>query len=259
MTQKRDRGGNLVTDYSKSNIAPERARKLNAAELDYVNGIWNEATEEITWPSYPQLAEKYDLPTFVISEQAGKHRWSSRREQRKTAMITFKNEQTRKRWLEEDRNIMGVILHNIEQSVATISRLQDEHRRMIDKALREEHERRVQGEPNPIVRVGIRISEAEALARANETVMKTAEKLAARITALQAAPQEIAPPQLIKTVEQEEAERVVEQEKSMPQATVLDIVKEIRAIEEARARHPKVISGELEYDDDEDDVEAVNE
>lgn len=257
MSEKRDKGGSLVTDYSKSNIDPERAAKLNKAELDYVNGIWDAEAEEWTWPSYPQLAAKYDLPVRTINEQAAKHKWVSRRERRKTEMIAFQNEQTRKRWMDEDRAVMNVMLQNIGRSVATVSRLQDEHCRLIERALQEEKMLREQGDPDPIVRVPIRPSEVEGLMRATETAMKTAEKLMTRIAGLPTVLPEIAPPQPLPTVEQEEQQALEQAEQDTPQATMLEIVREMRAIEEARKRTPQVIVGQLADEDDDEDVEAV--
>jgi hypothetical protein len=251
MAEKRDKGGALVTDYSKSNLDPERARRLNKAELDYVNGIWDEEAEEWTWPSYPQLAAKYDLPLRLVNLEAARHKWVSRRERRKTEMIAFQNEQTRKRWLDEDRAIMGVLLNNIGVSVATVARLQDEHRRLIEKALNEEREARENGDPNYIARVPIRPSEVEGLIRATETAMKTAEKLAVRISGLPTVLPEVAPPQPIKTVEEEEREREAADRLAAPEETLLEIYKEMAKIEEARNRAPRVIYGELGDDDDE--------
>src|ERR1700742_748622 len=119
----RDKSGSLITDYSRSPIAPDRARKLNLAELDYVNGCDNPETGELEWPSYPELAAKYELPVRVVQEQAAKHRWVSRREQRKTALIAFRNEQTRKQWLEMDREVMGVMQQNLNTAAFVASRL----------------------------------------------------------------------------------------------------------------------------------------
>lgn len=252
MSEKRDKGGSLVTDYSKSNIDPDRAAKLNKAELDYVNGIWDAEAEEWIWPSYPQLAGKYDLPVRIINEQAGRHKWVSRRERRKTEMIAFQNEQTRKRWLDEDRMVMNVLLQNIGKSVATVSRLQDEHCRLIERALAEEQMLREQGDPDPIVRVPIRPSEVEGLMRATETAMKTAEKLMQRIAGLPTVLPEIAPPTPMLTVEQEEAEAEEIEQQASPNEMLLEMYKEMAKIEEARKRAPRIIYGEVEEDDDED-------
>lgn len=250
MSDRRDAGKSLVTDYSRSSMDPERAARLNKAELEYVNGIWDTEDEEWIWPSYPSLAERHDIPIHTINEQANKHKWVSRRERRKTEMIAFQNEQTRKAWLEQERQIQGVMLTNAGRAVATISRLQDEHHRLILAAYAEEDDRRYAGEENPIVRVGIRASEVEGLARAAETVSKTLEKLVARINGLPTTLPEIAPPTLILTVEQEAAEQEQADEAAMPQTTLLEVFQEMRKIEELRARTPKVIYGELEDGDE---------
>lgn len=253
MSDKRDKGGSLVTDYSNSNIEPARAALLNKAELDYVNGIWDDENSQWIWPSYPQLAAKYDLPVRIINEQAGKHKWTSRRERRRTEMIAFQNEQTRKRWLEEEREIANILMNNIGRSVMTVARIQDEHTRLITRALREEHALRESGDPDPIVRVGIRVSEVESLMRAGETAMKTLERLVQRISGLPTHAPELEPPKLIQTVEQEEAQAAAEKEAITPRATVLEIVQEMRKIEELRTRRPQVIlmdDDEEEGDDD---------
>lgn len=255
MSDRRDAGGSLVTDYSRSPIAPERARKLNLAELDYVNGYADEETGELAWPSYPELAAKYEMPVRVIQEQANKHRWVSRREQRKSAMISFRNEQTRKRWLDMDRQVMGVMQENIHIASFVANRLMDEYRRLAIKAIAEENARINEGEIDAVVRVNIRAGELEQTMRTCENIVKTAERLAARITALPTLLPEIAPPVLIQTVEQEEAERAEEDEKILPKATILDVVREMRAIEEARKRRDeRVAHVEDDEDDDEDDA-----
>lgn len=249
MSEQRDKGGALVTDYSRSSMDPARAAQLNKAELDYVNGIWDEESEQWEWPSYPMLAAKYDLPLRLINEQAGKHKWVSRRERRKTEMIAFQNEQTRKRWMEEERQIAGILMTNIGRSVMAIARLQDEHVRLIENAIKEEAQLRSEGEEDPVVRVAIRPSEIEGLTRASETAMKTLEKLAARISGLPTVLPEIAPPTLILTVEQEEEQRAAEEEKAAPQTELLEIIKHMRHIEETRAAGPRVIL--MDDDDDE--------
>lgn len=250
MSERRDAGKSLVTDYSRSSMDPERAARLNKAELEYVNGVWDAEDQEWIWPTYPGLAEKHNLPLHLVSEQANKHKWGSRRERRKTEMISFQNEQTRKRWLEEEREIMGVLMTNVGRSVMTIARLQDEHTRLIKKVLQEEAERRDEGDDDPVIRVGIRISEVEGLVKASETAMKTMEKMVLRIQGLPTALQLSPAPPLMLTVEQEEAEaKATEEEAAAPQSTLLQIYREMRKIEEARARIPKVIYGET--DDDE--------
>lgn len=249
MSDQRDKGGALVTDYSRSSIDPARAAQLNKAELDYVNGIWDEVSEQWEWPSYPMLAAKYDLPLRLINEQALKHKWVSRRERRKTEMIAFQNEQTRKRWLEEERQIANILMNNIGRSVMSIARLQDEHTRLIERAIKEENQLRADGEVDPVVRVPLRPSEIEGLTRASETAMKTLEKLVARISGLPTVLPEIAPPTLILTVEQEELQAAEEAEHSQPETTLLEIVAHMRKIEEARAKGPRVIL--MEDDDDE--------
>lgn len=250
MGERRDKGGALVTDYSQSSIDPQRAAQLNKAELDYVNGIWDEESEQWEWPSYPMLAAKYDLPLRLINEQAGRHKWVSRRERRRTEMIQFQNEQTRKRWLEEERQIAGILMNNIGRSVMSIARLQDEHTRLIEKAIKEEQALREEGEEDVVVRVPIRPSEIEGLTRASETAMKTLEKLAVRISGLPTVLPEIAPPTLILTVEQEEEQAAQEAELQEPLTPLLEIVKHMRQIEESRASGPRVI---LMEDDDDDE------
>jgi hypothetical protein len=257
MSDRRDAGGSLVTDYSRSPIAPERARKLNAAELDYVNGYADEETGELAWPSYPELAEKHGLPVRVIQEQAAKHRWVSRREQRKSAMIAFRNEQTRKQWLDMDREVMGVMQQNMHTAAFIANRLMDEYRRLAMKAIAEENARIAAGELDAVVRVPVRAGEVESTMRTCENIVKTAERLAGRIAGLPTLLPEIAPPVLIQTVEQEEAERAEEAEAVLPKATILDVVRELRAIEEARSKLPGVVYGEVDYDDDEDDDGAA--
>lgn len=253
VAEKYDKGGSLVTDYSQSKMDPERARLLNKAELDYVNGIWDEVHEIWEWPSYADLAGKYDLPIRVLNEQGGKHSWFSRRERRKTEMISFQNEQTRKRWMDENRQITGILQDTMNKASIIGARLIDEQMRMMQKVIAEEAMARENGEINPVVRLPIRISEFEGLIRAVGEAVKTSDRLMMRISGLPLTTPEIAPPLLIKTVEQEEAEAADENEKNMPKSTVLDIVREIRAIEESRKRAPQVIYGELEDEDDEDD------
>lgn len=253
VAEKYDRGGSLVTDYSNSKMDPDRARALNKAELDYVNGIWDETHEVWEWPSYTDLAAKYDLPIRVLNEQGGKHSWFSRRERRKTEMISFQNEQTRKRWMDENRQITGILQDTMNKASIIGARLIDEQMRMMQKVLAEEQQARDNGEENPVVRLPIRISEYEGLIRAVGEAVKTSDRLMARISGLPLTTPEIAPPILIKTVEQEEAEAADLNEKNMPKSTVLDIVREIRAIEEARKRTPQVVYGELEEDEDDDE------
>lgn len=250
MSAQRDKGGSLVTNYSDSKMDPERARLLNAAELDYVNGIWNADAEEWEWPSYPQLAGKYDLPVRLINQQASLHSWVSRRERRKTEMIAFQNEQTRKRWMDEDRMVMTVLRQNIAKSAAVVGRLVDEHCRLVEKVIREEQVLRDQGEEHPIVRSGIRPGEAEALLRACETAAKTQEKIMARVSGLPSVLPEIAPPTLLLTAEAEQEQMDAQAEEENPKATLLEIYQEMRKIEEARNRSPRVIYGEL--DDEEE-------
>jgi hypothetical protein len=250
MSERREPGKSLVTDYSRSNIDPDRAAKLNKAELEYVNGIWDDEDQVWVWPSYPQLAAKHDLPLRVINEQAAKHNWVSRRELRKTQMLQFQNEQTRKRWLEEEREIAGILMNNIGRSVMVVARLQDEHTRIIKGALKEEADRRAAGEEDPVVRVGIRPSEVEGLMRASETAMKTLERLAQRISGLPTVLPEPAPPQLIQTVEQEKEQEDAADQPQAPEETLLEVYKIMRDIEEARARGPRVI---LMEEDDEDE------
>lgn len=252
MTERYDKGGSLVTDYSQSKMDPDRARSLNGAELDYVNGVWDQNTESWTWPSYVELAGKWDLPLRVINEQANKHKWVSRRERRKTEMIAFQNEQTRKRWMEENRIITGVLQDTMNKASLIGARLIDEHMRLMQKAIEEENQARANGEENPVVRMPIRVSEFEGLIRAVGEAVKTSDRLMQRISGLPITAPELAPPTLIKTVEQEEREAAELSEAAMPKSTVLDIVKEIRAIEEARNKQPKLIYGELEEDDDDD-------
>lgn len=252
MTEQRDKGGSLVTDYSRSPIAPERARKLNMAELDYVNGCEDpDAPGEIWWPSYPELAAKYEMPVRVINEQASKHRWVSRREQRKTAMIAFKNEQTRKQWLDMDREVMGVMQNNLHIAVHVVGRIMDEYRMLASKAIAEEGALRANGEDDAIVRMPVRAAEIESTLRSCENIVKSAERLSHRIQGLPTVLPEVLPPKLIQTVEQEEAERVAEDERILPKATLLDVVRELRAIEESRRRLP--IAGEVVYDDSDDE------
>jgi hypothetical protein len=256
MTEQRDKGGSLVTDYSRSPIAPDRARKLNMAELDYVNGCEDpDAPGEIWWPSYPELAAKYEMPVRVINEQASKHRWVSRREQRKTAMIAFKNEQTRKQWLDMDREVMGETQKTLYGLTYVAQRIGEEYIARARKAVAEENARKANGEEDAIVLSGIRPAELESTARTIETLVKTAERLAGRIQGLPTVLPEILPPKLIQTVEQEEQERVAEDERILPKATLLDVVRELRAIEESRRRLP--IVGEVVYDDG-DDEEIIN-
>lgn len=252
MSERRDKGGALVTDYSRSNIDPERAAVLNKAELDYVNGIWDIELEEWTWPSYPQLAAKYDLPLRLINEQAAKHKWVSRRERRKTEMIAFQNESTRKRWLDEDREIMGILMHNIGRNVLLIGRVQDEQYRLVQAAMKREQERRDQGEEDPIELSGVRAQTLKELAAANAEAMKTAKALSERISGLPTVLPEPAPPLLMLTAEQE-AEHAEEVERlASPEDTLLEIYKEMAKIEESRKRIPNVIVGELEEDDEDD-------
>ncbi len=253
MSDRFDKGGSLVTDYSNSKMEPERARALNGAELDYVNGIWDETTETWLWPSYTDLAAKHDLPLRLINEQAGRHKWVSRRERRKSEMIAFQNEQTRKRWQEENRQITGILQDTMNKASIIGARIVDEHMRLMQKALEEEAEARANGDPNPVIRMPIRISEYEGLIRAVGEAVKTSDRLMQRISGLPITAPELMPPVLIKTVEQEEQEAADINEANMPKSTVLDIVREIRAIEEARNRQPKLIYGELEEDDDDDE------
>lgn len=253
MGEKYDRGGSLVTDYTNSKMEPERAAALNKAELDYVNGIWVEEDEVWFWPSYTDLAARYDLPLRLINEQAGRHKWVSRRERRKTEMIAFQNEQTRKRWMEENRIITGILQDTMNKASIVGARLIDEQIRLVNKAIEEEAQARFDGDPNVIVRIPVRISEFEGLIRAVGEAVKTSDRLMARISGLPTSAPELMPPVLIKTVEQEEKDAAAETEALMPKSTVLDIVREIRAIEEARKRTPNtVIYGELEEDDSDD-------
>lgn len=252
MSERYDKGGSLVTNYANSKMDPDRARALNKAELDYVNGIWDENTETWVWPSYPDLAGKYDLPVRILNEQGGKHSWFSRRERRKTEMISFQNEQTRKRWMDENRQITGILQDTMNKASIIGARLIDEQMRMMQKVLDEEALARENGEINPVVRLPIRISEYEGLIRAVGEAVKTSDRLMMRISGLPLTTPELAPPILIKTVEQEEQDAAEMDEKNLPKSTVLDIVREIRAIEEARKRTPQVLYGELEEEDDDD-------
>lgn len=250
MAEKRDLGGSAVTDYSKSPIAPERARKLNQAELDYVNGIMEEDSDALYWPSYPELAEKYEIPLRVVQEQAGKHRWVSRREQRKTALIVFKNEQTRKRWQEMDRTVMGVMQENISTAVFVVSRLLDEQRMVAERAMALEAGRRAQGEHDAIERSGIRAAETESLMRSMENVMKSSERLAMRISALPTILPDTAPAALMPTVEEEQLQLEAAEQKAIPDSTLLEVYQVMAQIEAARQRRPILIEGEVDYDDD---------
>lgn len=257
MTDKRDLGGHLITDYSKSPISPERARKLNMAELDYVNGLIDEDADEIRWPSYAELAEKYEIPQRVVQEQAAKHKWVSRRETRKTALIVFKNEQTRKRWQEMDRTVMGVMQENLNTAVHVVSRLLFEQRMVVEKACAEENARIAQGETDALVRVNIRPAELESVMRTAENVVKTAERLAARISALPTVQPDNAPPALMPTVEEEQRQLEADEEKIVPNSTLLEVYQVMAQIEAARqTQRPTMIEGEVDYEDD--DEEGTN-
>lgn len=251
MGDSRDKGGSLVTDYSRSPIAPERAKKLNMAELEYVNGVMDEESGEIAWPSYPELAAKYEMPVRVINEQAAKHNWVRRREQRRTAMIAFRNEQTRKQWLEMDREVMGVAQQTLHGLTHVANRIGEEYIIRARKAVAEENARKAAGELDAFVPTGIRPAELESTARTIETLVKSAERLALRIQGLPTVLPEIAPPTLILTVEQEEAERDIAAEKVMPKSTLADVLREMRAIEEARKIIPAITSA-VEYEDGDD-------
>lgn len=249
MTARRDKSGALVTDYSRSSIEPDRAAVLNKAELDYVNGIWDAELEQWTWPSYPQLAGKYDLPLRLINEQAAKHKWVSRRERRKTEMIAFQNETTRARWLDEDRQIMGMLMTNLGKNVELINRVHDEQLRLARRAIREEARlREEEGEEDPLVLSGVRTQTLKELAQASAEVMKTSRALNERIVGLPTVLPEIAPPVLLLTAEQEAAHDKEIERLATPEDTLLEIYKEMAKIEESRKR--VTIVGELDDEDD---------
>lgn len=239
---KRDAGGGLVTDYSKTSLSPERAKKLQKAELDYINGLPDEENPGcLLWPSYRDLAEKYDIPLKVLETQANRHKWVSRRERRKTAMIMFQNEQTRKRWLEMDRQVVGIIMDQIGTATSTIARIQYEHQRMIRKAEAEEAVRIGQGETDAVVRVGIRPAEIESLLRSAESVAKTAERLHQRIQALPLVENDRAElPYEAKPYDEEQAEL---EAGKVPQATLSEIYKQVMEIE-TQAKRDLVIQAE---------------
>lgn len=90
------------TDYSNSPMDPERIKILQEAERAYVNGVPDEEGN-IQWPTYRSLAAEHSIPIRVINEQAAKHRWNARREQRKGKLIYFKQQQQMRQWQEMDR------------------------------------------------------------------------------------------------------------------------------------------------------------
>lgn len=255
MTRKRDLGGHEITDYSNSPMAPDRKAKLNLAEIDYVNGILNpEESDSRQWPSYRELAEKYEIPLRVVQEQATKYSWGRRREAARTALIIYQNEQTRKRWRATDEVITNMMSENLSNAMFISHRLLHEHKRMCERAWAEEQAAVASGDITAVVRAGAPTRELEAVVRAIESLTKSQDRVNARMQALPTLLPDNSPPEIMPTAEEEQAQLEAASTKDIPDATLLEIYQVIERAEAARAsRRPSLIEGEVEYDDDDEE------